>query len=195
MAAETGNSAAVPGSLIPLLTLAIPGSAAGAVLLAAMIVHGVTPGPMILFENPDIIFQFVAMVFCSSFAILLLGTTLTRPLLLLLKIPQSKMIPLITVLCIIGSYALANRMFDVWVMVAFGFIGYGFRLVKFPLAPLVLGIVLGPILDKNFRRGMVLSDGQFSEFFMRPISMVLCTLIVIAIGVGLGSKETKNERT
>ena len=185
MAAETGNSAAVPGAIIPVLTLAIPGSAPSAVLLAAMFIHGVRPGPLIMIEFPGFVHQVVAMVFLASLAILLWGIVLTRPLLTVLRVPRERMMPVVFVLCTIGSFAIAGRLFDVWVMLGFGVLGFALRQMDYPMAPLVLGIVLGDILDKSLRRGLVLSDGDPSPFFARPISAVLAavTLATIAFSI------------
>jgi len=173
LAAETGNNAAVPGALIPVLTLAVPGSAPAAVLLAAMIVHGIRPGPLIMIEAPGFVFQVVAMVFMASVAMTLLGLLLTRPLLLVLRVRREILMPIIFVLCTVGAFAIASRMFDVWVMLFFGLFGFVLRELKYPMAPLILGIVLGDILDKSLRRGLVLSDGDLTPFITRPISAVL----------------------
>ena len=173
MAAETGNNAAVPGALIPVLTLAVPGSAPAAVLLAAMIIHGIRPGPLIMVEFPGFVFQVVAMIFLASLAVLAFGLLLTRPMLLVLRISRARLMPLIFVLCTVGAFAIASRTFDVWVMLVFGLIGYAMRELGYPIAPMILGIVLGDILDKSLRRGLVLSDGDLTPFFTRPISAVL----------------------
>ncbi len=173
MAAETGNNAVVPGAIIPALTLAIPGSAPAAVLLAAMFIHGLRPGPLIMVESPYFVYQVVAMVFFATLAIFVYGIGLSRLLLKVLAIPRSRLMPVVFVLCAIGSYAITNRTFDIWVMIVFGIIGYILRKMKYPMAPLVLGIILGDILDKNLRRGLVLTDGNLIPFFTRPICLVL----------------------
>lgn len=184
MSAETGNSAAVPGAIIPVLTLAIPGSAPAAVLLAALFIHGVRPGPLIMIENPSFIFEVTAMIFYASVAILTFGLLLTKPMLLVLRVSHIRLMPIIFVLCTIGAFAIASRVFDVWVMLIFGVLGFGLRLLGFPMAPLVLGVVLGPILDVNLRRGLVLSDGSLAPFFARPISLVLWVIILITFMLG-----------
>lgn len=181
MAAETGDNACVPGSVIPVLTLAVPGSAPAAVLLAAMLIHGVQPGPLIMINSPQFVFDVVAMMLIASFGILLYGLTLTRLLVMVLRVPQTLVMPVIFVLCVVGSFALASRMFDVWVMLAFGIIGFLLRRLDYPMAPLVLGIVLGDLLDKSLRRGLVLSDGELTPFFTRPISVVLFLLVATTI--------------
>jgi len=181
VAAETGNNAAVPGALIPVLTLAVPGSAPAAVLLAAMIIHGIRPGPLIMIEFPDFVFSVVAMVFMATCAMAVLGLLLTRPLLLVLKVRRERLMPVIFVLCTVGAFAISSRMFDVWIMLAFGVLGFILREMKYPMAPLILGIVLGDILDKSLRRGLVLSDGDLTPFFTRPISVVLWGSLVLLV--------------
>jgi putative tricarboxylic transport membrane protein len=181
MAAETGDNACVPGAVIPVLTLAIPGSAPAAVLLAAMLIHGVRPGPLIMVEAPQFVYDVVAMMLFATLSILFYGLTLTRFMIRVLQVPQTIIVPIILVLCTIGTFALAGRLFDVYVMVAFGLIGFVLRLYNYPMAPLVLGIVLGDLLEKNLRRGLVLSDGDLLPFVTRPISAVLFATIVLIV--------------
>jgi len=186
MAAETGNSAAPPGALIPVLTLGIPGSAPAAVLLAAMVLHGVRPGPMIMIEFPTFVYEVVVMTFFAAVAMLVLGILLTPLLLKVLAVRRERLMPVVFVLCVIGSYAIAQRMFDVWVMVIFGVLGFALRQMKYPMAPLVLGIVLGDILDKSFRRSWVIHNGDFTFYFGRPICVVLMILCVFTILTSAG---------
>ena len=177
----------MPGAIIPVLTLAVPGSAPAAVLLAAMFIHGVRPGPLIMIEFPTFVAEVVAMMLLATLAILVLGLVLTRPLLRVLLVPHSRLMPVIFVLCTIGSFAIASRVFDIWVMIAFGLIGYALRRMNYPMAPLVLGLVLGDILDKSLRRGLVLSDGSLEPFFTRPISLVLWLAIALTVAMSIGS--------
>ncbi|MGE0564967.1 MAG: tripartite tricarboxylate transporter permease [Pseudolabrys sp.] len=186
MAAETGNSAAPPGAIIPVLTLGIPGSAPAAVVLAAMVLHGVKPGPMIMFDSPGFVYEVVVMLFLAAVAMLILGILLTPPLLKVLAIPRERLMPVVFVLCVIGSYAIQQRMFDVWVMVVFGIVGFILREMKYPMAPLVLGIVLGDIFDKSFRRSWVIHDGDALFYLQRPISLVLILLCVGTIVMSIG---------
>jgi putative tricarboxylic transport membrane protein len=180
-AAETGNSAVVPGALIPALTLAVPGSAPAAVLIAALFIHGVRPGPMIMIEQPAFVYSIVAMLLFATVGILVFGLILTRPLLTVLRIPRERLMPVVFVLCVIGPYAITQRMFDVWVMLFFGVVGFLLRRMDYPMAPLVLGLILGDLMDKNLRRGLTLSDGDLAPFFTRPISAIFCALIVLTI--------------
>ncbi len=181
MAAETGDNACVPGAIIPVLTLQIPGSAPAAVLMAAMLIHGVQPGPMIMIESPQFVYDIVAMMLLATLGIFIYGLTLTSLLVKVLRVPTTIIVPMLMVLCTIGSFALASRLFDIWVMVGFGVVGFILRKYGYPIAPLVLGIVLGDLLEKNFRRGLVLSDGDLLPFFTRPISAVLFAAIAIVV--------------
>ncbi len=181
MAAETGDNACVPGAMIPVLTLGIPGSAPAAVLMAAMLIHGVRPGPMIMIEAPSFVYDVVAMMFFASLGILFYGLTLTKLLTKVLMVPKAIIVPIIFVLCVVGSFAIASRLFDVWVMLGFGIIGYAMRRLDYPIAPLVLGLVLGDLMEKGLRRGLVLSDGSIVPFLTRPICAVLWVTILIVI--------------
>ena len=181
MASEAGNSAAVPGAIIPVLTLAVPGSAPAAVLLAAMFIHGLRPGPMILIQSPGFIFEVAAMLFWASLCILVLGLALTRPMLTVLRVPRHVLMPIVFTLCVVGAFAIASRVFDIWVMLGFGLLGFGLRLMAYPIAPLVLGIVLGEMLDRNFRRAMVLSDGSLEPLLTRPICAVLAAVTFLVL--------------
>ncbi len=185
VAAETGNSAVIPGAMIPTLTLALPGSAAAAVLIAAMYIHGIRPGPMIMTDSPTFLYQVVGMLLLSTIAITIYGLSLTKLLVKVLLVPREKLMPVIYVLCVVGSFAITQRMFDVYVMIAFGLIGFVLREMKYPMAPLVLGIILGELLDVNLRRGLQLTNGDPTPFFTRPISVTLFVIIVITVLMSL----------
>jgi putative tricarboxylic transport membrane protein len=113
------------------------------------------------------------------------GLALSRVFVLILRVPREVLMPVVFVLCVIGPYALTQRVFDIWVMVGFGVLGFVLRQMKFPMPPLVLGIILGDLLDKNLRRGLTLSDGDLGAFFTRPISAVFVALIVLTIAASL----------
>ncbi|MBD3306520.1 transporter [candidate division KSB3 bacterium] len=181
IAAETGNNACVAGAMIPVLSLAIPGSAPAAVLLAAMFIHGVRPGPLIMLEFPTFIYQVVAMVFLATCAMFILGMSMVKTLVKVLQIPRQKLMPIVFVLCAIGSYAIDSRLFQIKVMIVFGIIGYLMREMEYPVAPMVLGIILGDILDKNLRRSLILSDGSLVPFFTRPICLVIFLITLLTV--------------
>ena len=132
-------------------------------------------------EAPQFVYDVVAMMMFATLGILLYGLTLTRFMIRVLQVRKTVIVPIILGLCTIGTFALASRLFDIWVMVAFGLVGFALRKYGYPMAPLVLGIVLGDLLEKNFRRGLVLSDGDLLPFVTRPISAVLAGTIVLIV--------------
>jgi putative tricarboxylic transport membrane protein len=134
-------------------------------------------------EAPTFVYEVVAMMLFATIGILIYGLTLTRFLIRVLSVPKAIIVPIIFVLCVVGSYAISSRLFDVWVMLGFGVLGYVMRRAAFPIAPLVLGLVLGDLMEKGFRRGLVLSDGELLPFFTRPISAVLWITIVVVIAL------------
>lgn len=184
-AAETGNSAVVPGSLIPAITLAVPGSASSAVLIAALFIHGIRPGPLIMIEQPQFISSVGAMLILATIAMGIYGLSLTRVFIQVLRVPYAYLMPVVFTLCVIGPYALSQRIFDIWIMVAFGLLGFLLRQMKYPMAPLVLGIILGDLLDKSLRRGLTLTDGDLLPFFTRPVSAAFVAIIVLSIVLNL----------
>jgi len=181
MAAETGDNAAIPGAIIPALALAIPGSAPAAVLMAAMIIHGVQPGPMLMVNQPQFAYDVVGITLVATLCILVFGLVMVRPLLWVLKVPRAIIMPIVFVLCTLGAYAITSRVFDIWVMLGVGVICFILRRNGYPVAPFVLGIVLGDIVDKSLRRGLVLSDGDLSPFFARPIAGVLAAVAILTV--------------
>jgi putative tricarboxylic transport membrane protein len=181
MAAETGESACVPGAIIPVLTLAVPGSAPAAVLMAAMLIHGLNPGPNLMLQTPEFFYQIIAMLLIADMSKLFFGLTLVRPLLWILLVPRERLMPVVFVLCVVGAYAITSRVFDIYVMLFFGFLGFILRELKFPMAPLILGLVLGDLLEKNLTRGLVLSGGSIAPFFTRPMSGALAAITIFSI--------------
>jgi putative tricarboxylic transport membrane protein len=181
MAAETGESACVPGAIIPVLSLAVPGSAPAAVLLAAMLIHGLNPGPMLMINHPEYVYEIVAMLIIADMTKLFYGLTLVKPLLWILLVPRERLMGIVFVLCAIGAYAITSRVFDIYVMLFFGFFGFVLRALKFPMAPMILGLVLGDLLDKNLLRGLTLSSGDIAPFFTRPISGSIAAITFASI--------------
>ncbi len=181
MAAETGESACVPGAIIPVLTLAVPGSAPAAVLMAAMMIHDINPGPMLMITTPNFFYEIVAMLVIADMTKLFYGFFLVRPLLKILLVPRERLMPIVFVLCVVGAYAITSRVFDIYVMVFFGFLGFVLRELKFPMPPLILGLVLGDLLEANLTRGLVISSGSVAPFFIRPISGVLAAITAFSV--------------
>ena len=181
MAAETGDMASIPGHIIPALALGIPGSAPSAVLLAAMIIHGIQPGPMMMIQHPQFIYEVVAMTSLATISILIFGLFLVKPLLLVLRIKRTVLMPIIFLLCTVGAFASASRLFDIYCMLAIGIGAFFLRRRGYQMAPFVLGLVLGGLLDKSLRRGLVLSDGSLLPFFTRPISAAFATVVIFTL--------------
>ena len=181
MAAETGDNASIPGGIIPALALAIPCSAPSAVLMAAMIIHGVQPGPMLMVNQPQFVYDVVAMTLLATLGMLFYGLFLVRPLLAVIRIPRSIIMPVIFVLCTVGSFAIASRVFDIYVMLGTGIAMFLLRRQNYPVPPFVLGLVLGDILDKSLRRGLTLSNGDFTPFLTRPVCAVLAAITVFTM--------------
>jgi putative tricarboxylic transport membrane protein len=180
-AAETGDNACVGGAIIPVLVLAVPGSPPAAVLLAAMWLHGMRPGPLLVIEAPNYIYEVSAMFLLASVAMLILGLSMVRAVVKILHVPTSILMPIILVLCAVGSFAINGRVFDILIMLLFGVIGYPLRKMKYPDAPLILGLILGEMLDENLRRGLILNDGSLVPFFTRPISIILIIMILMTV--------------
>ena len=149
--------------------------------MAAMIIHGVQPGPMLMIQHPHFIYEVVAMTTLASITILLFGLFGVRPLLQVLKVRRGILMPIVFLLCTVGAFATASRLFDVYVMLAIGIGAFFLRRRGYEMAPLVLGLVLGPLLDKSLRRGLVLSDGSLAPFFTRPIAMAFAAVTIFTI--------------
>ena len=181
IAAETGDNACIGGAIIPVLSLAVPGSAPAAVLLAAMWLHGVRPGPLLMFEFPNYIWEVTAMMIMASFASLIISLSFVRAQVKILLVPRAVLMPIVFVLCVIGSFAINVRIFDIWVMLGFGILGYTMRNYNYPAAPLVLGVILGDMADVNMRRALIRTAGDITPFFTRPISLVLLSLVLLTI--------------
>ncbi|AQU81444.1 MAG: tripartite tricarboxylate transporter permease [Halomonas sp.] len=180
VASEAGNSSTVGGSMIPLIALGIPGSPADAVLMAAIMVHGISIGPRLILDYPDLVYSmFIAMAIASIF-MLFIGVILMRAFLRLLNVPKYIVVPVVLACCAIGTYTLNNRLSDLYLLACIGTVGYLLKKLDYPLAPLVLGVVLGPIAETNLRRAFQTS-ADWTLFFTRPISALLLALAVISI--------------
>jgi putative tricarboxylic transport membrane protein len=181
IAAETGDNACIGGATIPVLTLGVPGSAPAAVLLAALTIHGLQPGPLLALKHPQVIGQVVATFVAGTIAVFVLTLTLVRPMVRVLLIPRQALMPIVYVLAVVGSFAIAARQFDVYVMLAFGAMGFLLQAAGFPVAPLVLGFILGPMADDNLRRALTLTAGDLAPFFTRPISAILVAMSLATV--------------
>lgn len=186
VASEAGNSSTVGGSLIPLISLGIPGSPADAVLMAAIMVHGISVGPRLILDHPDLVYSmFIAMAVASVF-MLVIGVVMMRAFMRLLNVPKYIVVPVVLACCAIGTYTLNNRVSDLYLLAAIGAFGYLLKKLNYPLAPLVLGVVLGPIAETNLRRAFQTST-DWTLFFTRPISALLLTLAVVSVAYSVYS--------
>ncbi|HZK18124.1 MAG TPA: tripartite tricarboxylate transporter permease [Clostridia bacterium] len=181
-ASESANNAVTGGALIPLLTLGIPGDAAVAIILGALMMHDLSPGPMLFQLHGEVVTGMYISLFLANAALLFVGLLGAKMFVKILKIPLTVLLPIIVVLCVVGSYAVNNSMFDIIVMVAFGMIGYLVTKIDIPIVPIVLGIVLGPMIEQNLRTSLLLSQGNWSVFVTRPISLtiLLITFVLLA---------------
>jgi putative tricarboxylic transport membrane protein len=194
MAAETGDMASIPGHIIPCLALGIPGSAPSAVLMAAMIIHGIQPGPMLMIQHPQFVYDVVAMTTLATISILIFGLFFVRPLLYVLRIKRTVLMPIIFVLATVGAFASASRLFDVYAMLVIGVGAFFLRRRGYQMAPFVLGLVLGHLLDKSLRRGLVLSDGSIEPFFTRPICAALAAVTILTMLMYIPAVNTGMKR-
>ncbi len=184
VASESANNGCIGGALIPMLTLAVPGDAVTAVILSAFYVHGLRPGPLLFSETPEMFSVILAGGFIGSIMILLLGLTVAPLLSKVANIKERHLFPIVAILCIIGSYAASNNTFDILLMLIFGVLGFFMRRRDYSVAPMVLGLVLGGIMDSNFRRAMSLmrsSDNIFGDLFMKPITIILSLFVVFSV--------------
>jgi TctA family transporter len=185
-APESANNAAAQASFIPMLSLGIPPNALMALMIGAMMVHGITPGPEIITKQPTLFWGLIASMWIGNVMLVILNLPLIGIWVRLLQVPYSYLFPTILILCCVGTYTLDTSTGDVLIMTAFGVIGYVFRKLDCEPAPLLLGLVLGPMLEENFRRAMVLSEGHWSVFVERPISLgflVLAAALLLAVAL------------
>ena len=175
---EAANNAVTGGSLIPMLTLGVPGDGATAILMGAFMLHGMVPGPSLFAEQGNVLYAIMLGLLVVNVFMYIVGTGLTRFYAHITRIPYEILAPIVLTFCIAGSYSTNNRIYDIYIILIFGIVSYFLRRMGFQLVPILLGIVLGPLAEKNFRRAMVISEGSFSIFFTRPIS---CAFILIAI--------------
>jgi putative tricarboxylic transport membrane protein len=178
VAAKSAATASVGGAFVPLLAMGIPGSGATAIILAAFLLHGVQPGPQVFTKSPDLIYLVFATVFIATIGKCILGYFAIKPLCKVLDAPEAIVSAFVVVFCFVGAFAQRNSLPDLYVMAAFGLLGYLFERFKFPLAPLVLGTILGPLAENNFMTTMVSFDNDWTVFFRRPIS---ATILLLAL--------------
>ncbi len=184
---EAANNAAASSSFIPLLTLGIPGNASTAMIFAALLIHGITPGPFLLKEHAGVFWGVIASMYIGNVMLLILNLPLVGMWAQLLRVPYAYMAPMVMVLTLVGVYSVNNSVFDIWVMLVMGVFGYLARKLKFDLGPLLLAFVLGPIMERSLRQALLMSHGSFGIFFTRPISGVLVGVAILFVAGNLAA--------
>ncbi|MDO9209314.1 MAG: tripartite tricarboxylate transporter permease, partial [Deltaproteobacteria bacterium] len=178
---ESANNAATAGGLVPLLALGLPFAPPTAVLLGGLMIHGVVPGPLLMQQHPDLFWGVIASMYIGNVILLILNLPLVGVFASITRVRPAIVLPIVLVLCVIGAYAVSNSVYDVWVMLAFGVLGFFMRRFEFEPAPVVLGLVLGRMLENSLRQSMVILEGNIWGFWSRPISMVLIIFAVLAL--------------
>ncbi|WID99743.1 tripartite tricarboxylate transporter permease (plasmid) [Bosea vestrisii] len=180
---ESANNAAAQASFIPLLCLGIPSNAVIGVIMGALLMQGVTPGPRLVADHPELFWSVVASMFVGNVMLVILNVPLVRIFVMLLRVPPAYMTPFILLFCVIGAFSINNSLFDVAAMIAFGFLGYGLRRGGFDLAPLVLAFLLGTLLEQNTRQALIIGLGSPTVFFYSPISLgfLAATILMLSL--------------
>jgi putative tricarboxylic transport membrane protein len=178
-APEAANNAASTGSLLPMLTLGIPGSPTTALLLGGMVMWGLTPGPLLFIEEPDFVWGLISSLYTANVAAVLINIALIPVFVWALRMPFTVLCAIVLVLCIVGGYAPSQKMHDVWLILGFGVAGYLLRKADYPLAPLVLALVLGPLMERSFRQTLIAEQGNLFAFVERPLSGTFMAIAAI----------------
>lgn len=180
-ASESANNATCEGAMIPLLTLGVPGDSVTAVLIGAFMIQGLQPGPLLFVKNADLVYAIFVAFFVANILNYIVALIGARVFARAVSIPRYLLLPAIMLLCIIGSYSIRNSFFDVWVMLLFGVVGYLMQKFHYPIGPVVLALILGPMVESEFRRAMIMYQKDYTVFFTRPISLVFLVLALISI--------------
>jgi putative tricarboxylic transport membrane protein len=194
-APEAANNAAAGGAFIPLMTLGIPTNAVIALLFGAFMIHGVQPGPLMIKQNPGLFWGVITSMYIGNIMLLVLNLPLIGIWVQVLKVPYKILFPLILLLCLIGVYSISNTVFDIYIMIVFGVVGYLMKKFEYEGAPLVLAFILGPLFENNLRKSLIMSQGSSSIFFLRPISaafLILAFIILISPLIPGMRKKRKN---
>jgi len=184
---ESANNSAASGALVPLLALGVPSGALPAVMLAALLIHGVTPGPLLIQNNPEIFWGLIASMYVGNVVLLILNLPMIGLFINILRIPYSYLYPLILTFCVLGVYSISQSVVDVWIMVVMGLLGYILRKLEFETAPIVLGLILAPMLELSVRQSLAMSAGEYAIFFTRPISATMLAIGATILLHGLWS--------
>lgn len=192
VATETSNNASIGGAMVPLLTLGIPGDMATAMLLGGLMIHGLQPGPLLFHEQPELVYGIFGAMILADLAMLFLEFYGLRLFVKALKIPKYYLLPVVFMLCIVGAFGLNNRVFDTFIVIGFGAVGYFFSKFKFPVAPFIMGFILGPMCEDYLRKALMLSSGSYLPFVSKPVSCAF--LILTVFSLFLVAKKTKKKQ-
>jgi putative tricarboxylic transport membrane protein len=173
IAPETAHNAAGIGSILPMLVLGVPGSPTAAILMAGVFMWGFIPGPQLFTEQPEFVWAFVASLYMANVVAFIICMTATPLLAAMLRTPYAILAPVVIILCVVGAYAIQNSMLDVWLVLIFGVIGFVLRKLDYPLAPLIVALVLGELTETALRQSLIMSDGSMGIFFTRGIALPL----------------------
>ncbi|MEX0348065.1 MAG: tripartite tricarboxylate transporter permease [Paracoccaceae bacterium] len=195
IAAESANNASIGGALIPLITMGIPGSVTEAILIGALTIHNLQPGPLLFHNAPEIAYGIIAAYLVANVLMLMLMWGLVRYIAQIVRLPRSGLMAVILVFCVTGSYAVNSSFVDVWVMIGFGVIGLGLEYCKVPLGPFVIGFVLSPIAEEQLRASLMMSDGNLAEILTRPYALLFLALAVITVAWPSIAKRLSDRKT
>jgi putative tricarboxylic transport membrane protein len=182
---ESANNSAASGAFVPMMALGIPTSPVTAVMIAAIMVHGILPGPMLIQSQPELFWGFVASMYVGNVVLLILNLPMIGIFVNLLRIPYGYLYPCVLCFCILGTYAVANSLVDVWILLFMGVIGYVLRKFGYDLAPVALGLVLAPMLELSLRQSLAMSAGDYGIFLQRPIAVTMLALALVLLAFAL----------
>ncbi|MCG8510569.1 MAG: tripartite tricarboxylate transporter permease [Rhodospirillales bacterium] len=184
-AAECANNGDSSSALIPAITLGVPGNAVAAVILGGLLVHGMQPGPALFRENPEIIYGFMIQMLLTAFLMFLMGRFGARAFIQVLRIPPVLLATMIVPMTVIGVYSIQNSVFDIWMCLGFGIVGYAMEKLDISVAPAVLALILGPMAESNLRRVLLIGQGDVTLIFQRPISLIILVLTILVLSYPL----------
>lgn len=187
--AEAANNAVCGANMIPLLSLGVPGDTGAALLIGAFMIQGLTPGPLVFTESPQTVYNVYAGLIICNLALIVVALLTWKAFTKICSLETTLIFPCVLMFCVVGVYALNSSLVDVWVMLFFGVIGYLLSKFKFPIAPLLIGFILSPLFEKNFRRALILNDGDFRIFFSSPLCWIFWAVTVISVFYILRSKR------
>ena len=188
---ESANNAATSGALVPMLALGLPSGAVPAIMLAAMMIHGIAPGPLLIQEQPAMFWGVIASMYVGNVVLLVLNLPMVGVFVNVLRVPYPYLYPSLLAFATLGVYAVNNSVVDVWIMAGAGVVGYVLRKLDFEIAPIILGLVLAPMLELNFRQALAMSAGSYSIFFTRPITTVMLLVALVLLLLGMRSVFTR----